>query len=391
MKVLNLVLCSLVIPTAVLAQPQAADKPQRNQYRTGASRGVVRQVIVSPDVHPDRRITFRISAPRASEVSLSFGSLEPQPLSKDSEGLWSITIGPVEPEIYTYRFSVDGLRVLDRNNPNVKAGPRGLDASTVEVPGTPPRFDELQDVPHGAIHIRTYRSTPLKRQRDLYVYVPPDYDRDPEQRFPVLYLRHGGGDDERNWSQDGRAGVILDNLLAQGKAVPMLIVMTDGHTDGTWLGGSSPEGMKILEKELLGDVIPFIESSYRVLPDRDNRAIVGLSMGGGQAFTIGLRNLDTFAWVGEFSSGLVSSADFDLEKHLPGFLGNAAAVNDQLELLYLSCGTEDPRFQGQLDLVDVLKQHNVNHEFVSTPGAHVWMAWRHLLADFAQRLFQQEP
>jgi enterochelin esterase family protein len=374
----------------VFAQARAADKPQRNQYRTGASRGVVRQRIVSPDVHPDRRITFRISAPNASAVSLRLGSSEPQPMSKDDKGLWSITIGPVEPEIYEYTFTVDGLRVLDRSNPYLKTGARGLSASEVEVPGTPPRFDEVQDVPHGAIHIRTYTSTPLKRRRNLYVYVPPGYDRDPGRSFPVLYLRHGGGDDERNWSRDGRAGVILDNLLAQGKAVPMLVVMTNGHTDGTWIGGSGPEGMKTLEKELIGDVIPFIEGDYRVRPDRESRAITGLSMGGGQAFTIGLRNLDTFAWVGEFSSGLISDADFDLETHLPGFLGNAPAVNEKLRLLFLSCGTEDPRFQGQLDLADVLKQNDVNHVFVGTPGAHVWMAWRHLLADFYQRVFQEK-
>jgi enterochelin esterase family protein len=392
MRLLSLVfLCILATSTAVFARAQAADQPQRNQYRTGASRGVVREVIVSPEVHPDRRITFRIRAPRASEVNLSFGSSEPQPLSKDDSGLWSITIGPVEPEIYEYTFTVDGLRVLDGNNPNLKTGARGLSASEVEIPGTPPRFDEVQDVPHGAIHIRTYKSTPLKRQRSLYVYVPPDYEKDSQRRFPVLYLRHGGGDDERNWSQSGRAGVILDNLLAQGKAVPMLVVMTNGHTDGTWAGGSSPEGMAILEKELLGDVIPFVEDNYRVLQNRDGRAITGLSMGGGQAFTIGLRNLDTFAWVGEFSSGLVSDADFDLETHLPGFLSDASAVNDKLRLLFLGCGTEDPRFQGQLDLMEVLKEHGVNHVFVRTPGAHVWKAWRHLLADFMQRVFQQKP
>jgi enterochelin esterase-like enzyme len=391
MRLLTLVLCILVTPMAVFAQAPAAGQPQPNEYRTGASRGVGREVIVSPDVHPDRRITFRIRAPKASEVSLSFGFSEPQPLSKDDSGVWSVTVGPVEPEIYEYTFIVDGLRVLDRNNPHLKTGGRGLGASEVEIPGTPPRFDEVQDVPHGAIHIRTYTSTPLKRRRNLFVYVPPDYDRNPERRFPVLYLRHGGGDDERNWSRDGRAGVILDNLLAQGKAVPMLVVMTNGHTDGSWAGGSSPEGMGILEKELIGDVIPFVESNYRVRPERDSRAITGLSMGGGQAFTIGLKNLDTFAWVGEFSSGLVSDADFDLEKHLPGFLGNAPAVNEKLKLFFLGCGTEDPRFQGQLDLVDVLKQHDVHHVFVSTPGAHVWMAWRHLLADFMQRVFQQKP
>ena len=183
--------------------------------------------------------------------------------------------GPVQPEIYTYVFQVDGVRTLDMANPNLKNG-RALDASVVEIPGSPARFDEVRDVPHGAIHIRAYTSTPLKRQRTMYVYVPPGYDTATARRFPVLYLRHGSGDTEANWSLDGRAGVILDNLLAQRKAVPMLIVMTNGDTDGTWGGGSGPEGIEMLGKELLGDVIPFVEKNYGVAADRDHRAIAGL-------------------------------------------------------------------------------------------------------------------
>jgi enterochelin esterase family protein len=372
-----------------LVAAQAPQPPRRNTYRSPVSGAAAAQRLVSPEVHPDRTVTFRARAPKASEVLLAFGAggAKPQPMTKDAGGVWSITIGPVEPEIYTYTFSVDGVRVLDMANPVLKNG-RAPDASVVEIPGTPPRFDEVQDTPHGAIHIRTYISTPLKRFRKLYVYVPPQYDTEAARRFPVLYLRHGSGDNEANWSEDGRAGVILDNLLARRKAVPMLIVMTNGDTDGTWTGGSSPEAMEILGKELLGDVIPLVEKNYRVLSGPENRAITGLSMGGGQAFTIGLRHLDAFAWVGEFSSGLVSSVDFKLETHLPGFLDDPAAVNRKLKLLFLSCGAEDPRYPGQLDLADALKQHNIRYNWFSTPGVHEWKVWRHSLAEFLQKVFQ---
>jgi enterochelin esterase family protein len=373
-----------VAAAIALAQDQPA--PRRNTYRPPNRGSAAVPRIVSPEVHPDRTITFRVSAPNANSVKLTFGGAA-KPMAKDAAGIWTLTIGPVEPEIYTYSFSLDGARILDMANPVLKNG-RALDASVVEVPGSPPRFDQLQDVPHGAIHIRTYTSTPLQRVRRMYVYVPPQYDSEPARKFPVLYLRHGSGDNEANWSEDGRAGIILDNLLARRQAIPMLIVMTNGDTDGTWLGGSSPEAIELLGKELLGDVIPFVEKHYRVLTGSANRAITGLSMGGGQAFTIGLKHLDTFAWVGQFSSGLVSDADFSLEKHLPGFLDNPAAVNRKLRLLFLSCGTDDPRYNGQLDLVDTLKRHEIRCQWFSTPGIHEWKVWRHSLAEFLQKVFQ---
>jgi enterochelin esterase-like enzyme len=310
-------------------------------------------------------------------------------MSKDEAGVWTATVGPVAPEIYQYNFVVDGVRILDPGNPNLKNG-RAPDSSTVEVAGNPPRFDEVQAVSHGALHIHTYRSTELKATRRLFVYTPPEYDAQPNRRFPVLYLRHGSGDNEENWSTTGRAGVILDNLIAQRKAVPMIIVMPNGDTDGTWAGGSSPEGIELLGQELLADIIPMIDRGYRVARGRENRAIAGLSMGGGQAFTIGLKHMDMFAWVAQFSSGLVSDADFRLEKHLPGFLDHPEDVNRKLKLLFLSCGTEDPRWVGQLDLADNLKRHNIRYQWFPTPGVHEWKVWRHALAELAQKLFAEE-
>ncbi len=375
----------IAVLAGALTAPAQTPAPRPNTYRPsgGAATGAAR--LVSPEIHPDRTVTFRIRAPQATEVALSLGGT--RRMKKDDTGLWSITIGPLEPEIYEYSFTVDGARVLDTANTLLKTGQQ-VSGNLLDVPGVPPRFDQVQEVAHGAIQIRSYTSTPLKQPRQLYVYTPPQYDSEPARRFPVVYLRHGSGDDESTWSIDGRAGVILENLIAQGKAVPALIVMMNGDTDRTWAGGSSAEAMELLGRELIGDVIPLVEKTYRVTPGRQSRAIVGLSMGGGQAFTIGLRNPEHFAWVGEFSSGLLSDADFQLSKHIPGLLENPAATNGKLKLLYLACGADDPRINGHLNLVDRLKAREIRHVWFQTPGAHEWKVWRHALADFLQKTFR---
>ena len=378
----KLIPVAIVAASALIAQDQS--RPKNTYHSTGGASAQAR--LISPEVNADRTIVLRLRAPQAAQVTLSFSGSKP--MTKDAAGVWMATVGPLEPEIYQYNFVVDGVRILDPSNPNLKNG-RSLDASVVEVPGSPPRFDELQAVPHGALSIRTYTSTPLKRTRKLYVYTPPQYDTEPGRRFPVLYLRHGSGDNEENWSDTGRAGVILDNLVAKHKAVPMIVVMPNGDTDGTWTGGSSPEAIELLSQELLSDIVPMIEKNYRVSAGRENRAITGLSMGGGQAFTMGLKHLDLFAWVGEFSSGLVSDTEFKLDKHLPGFLEHPDEVNRKLKLLFLSCGTEDPRYPGQLDLTDTLKQHGIKYVWYPTPGVHEWKVWRHALAEFTQKVFQE--
>jgi len=377
-------LIALPVAAVCVLAAQNPSRPKNTYHAAGGASAPPR--LVSPEVNPDRTIVFRLRAPEATHVALSFSGSKP--MTKGAAGIWTATVGPLEPEIYQYNFVVDGVRILDPSNPNLKNG-RMPDASIVEVPGSPPRFDELQAVPHGALGIRTYLSTPLKRPRKLFVYTPPEYDSEPARRFPVLYLRHGNGDNEENWSDTGRAGVILDNLIAQRKAVPMIVAMPNGDTDGNWAGGSSPEGIELLSQELLGDIIPMIDRAYRVARGRENRAITGLSMGGGQAFTMGLKHMDRFAWVGEFSSGLVSDTDFKLEKHLPGFLDRPEEVNRKLKLLFLSCGTEDPRYPGQLDLADTLKQHGIKYGWYPAPGVHELKVWRHALAEFAQKVFQE--
>ena len=356
--------------------------------------------VVSPAIGPDNRVTFRIKAPKATEVyvSASVGTLNPKPagavkdqpgmwnipMHRDASGLWTLTIGPLEPDVYRYALFVDGVRGIDEANPSVRPGGSIL-WSYFEIPGSPPRFDELQDVPHGSVQYRTYRSTQSKTFRNVVVYVPPDYERYPDRKFPVLYLLHGGGDSEEGWVRLGRAPAIEENLLAQQKTVPMLIVMPYGDTPGD---ATTFEAIEAFGGELFGDVFPIVEKNYRVAANRENRAIAGFSMGGGQSFTLGLRNPDKFAWVGEFSAGAFAQPGFDLEKQVPGFLKNPAGVNQQLKLLFLGCGTEDPRYQGHTRLVDLLTRNGIHQEFHGTPGEHEWKVWRHLLAELMPKLFR---
>ena len=344
-----------------------------------------------PEVHSDRSVTFRIDAPKANEVFLVLpGPASPTAtqnqhvMTRDAKGVWSITIGPLETELYSYTFLVDGTQVIDPHNPFTTRGDNL--ASLVDVPGSPPRFDEMRDVPHGTVHLLTYRSHSFNKGRNLFVYTPPQYDTQSHVRFPVLYLRHGATEHEDAWLTSGRAGVILENLIAERKAVPMIIVMPFGENIGT--GGSSPEGIKLLYDELRDDIMPLIEKRFRTLTGRENRAIAGLSMGAGQAFTMGLSHLDTFAWIGEFSSGMVSDKDYRIETQFPSLVGEPAKLNSQLRLFFLSCGTEDPRYAGQLNLVDSLKRHRIDYIWYSTPGGHEWKVWRHALHDFLPRLFQ---
>lgn len=344
----------------------------------------------SPVVNEDNSITFRVKAPGAQQVALHFDEWEvrPEPMAKDAEGVWSVTIGPVAPRLYQYLFEIDGIRTLDFANPVVKAG-TSVYGSVVEVHGNPARYDEVQDVRHGEVHILRYTSTPLRKPREMYVYVPAAYREKQEALFPVLYLRHGGGDNESSWVNDGRAAVILDNLIASGKAEPMLVVMPNGLTDGSWAGGSTVEGMDTLEKELLSDIIPLIEVRYRVAKDKENRAIAGLSMGGGQAYVLGLRNLDAFAYIGQFSAGIIGDGKFSHAAYTPGVMDRPATVNNQLRLLWISCGTKDPRYEGHLAFVENLAQRGVKHEFHQAAYGHEWEFWRLQLCGFAQRLFKK--
>ncbi|MDD4970479.1 MAG: alpha/beta hydrolase-fold protein [Paludibacter sp.] len=343
----------------------------------------------SPIVNADNSITFRIKAKIANKVHIMFDGWDnpSKELSRDTAGIWSITINSVAPGVYEYFFFIDGVRCLDLANPKVKAG-QALDASIVEVSGFQQRFDELQKIPHGTIYIIKYFSTPLNKMKDLVVFTPAEYETEASRKFPVLYLRHGGGDCETSWYKDGKADVILENLIAAKKAVPMIVVMSNGMTDGSWSGGSSPEGITTLENELISNIIPLVEKRFRVANGSQNRAIAGLSMGGGQAFVIALRNMDTFSWIGEFSAGILSDRDFQIDKYIPGILDNHNDVNNKIKLLWISCGSKDIRFPGYLNFIDMLMKKGINCEAHEMVAGHEWKFWRQQLAEFSQKLFQ---
>ena len=341
--------------------------------------------VLSPEVRPDSTIVFRLRAPKAIKVQLVFG--EGNVLYKDMTeraGVWETTVGPVNPGVYEYRYLVDGMKMLDYTNPNVKTGTQ-IYCNTVEVKGEDPRIDE-RILTGSEVDVISYRSSVLGTFRRVCVYVPEVYYSQPKRTFPVLYLRHGGGDNERSWWENGNADAIMDNAIAFG-AEPMLVVMTNGLADNTWSDGYSPGGISIMEQELVNDVIPLIEQRYRVRKDRESRAIAGLSLGGGQAFVIGLRNLDKFAWVGEFSSGLVSDPSLDLSTY-GIFLDDSDVMNRYLKLLWISCGTEDERWEGHCAFNALLTVNGLKHEFDFAPYGHQWQFWREQLYRFAGRLFK---
>ena len=345
----------------------------------------------SPVVHQDNSITFRLNEPDAKQVAVLFGEwdVEKKQMNKDKSGNWTVTIDKKEPGIYQYNFLVDGhIKKLDPVNPEVKVG-TNVYGSLVEVLGTPSRFDQLQDVPHGEVDIITYRSTALNRTRKMYVYVPRLYQGLSGKEFPVLYLRHGGGDNESSWVNDGRADVILDNLIHKGQAKPMLIVMTNGLIDGSWSSGSTPEGIKNLEDELLSDVIPLVEKRYHVSKNKKDRAIAGLSMGGGQSVVIGLRNPDKFSYVGDFSAGILSDPEIKIDTYVPELFDNSTSINDQLEILWIACGSKDPRYQGHKNFVSLLQNNGIQAEFHEGQYGHEWQFWRNQLRDFSKELFQE--
>jgi enterochelin esterase family protein len=350
--------------------------------------------LVSPEVHADRTVTFRLQAPKATNVAVAGEwissnhaetTVNGEVMKKDDKGVWSVTIGPLEPNTYTYSFNVDGMNIADPVNPAIKLRAR-TSASLVQIPGNKPW--EYREVPHGTVEINYQKSAVLNAERQVYVYTPPGYDKNTSARYPVLYLLHGSGGVAADWTLAGNANYILDNLIAEKKAVPMLIVMPWGHAipiDAPAPKDPAQSNGAMFEQYFLKEVMPMVEAKYRVAPGRDNRAIAGLSMGGGQSAQIGYGHTDLFASVGIFSSAL--GADPQTKYKV---LGDASLANSQMKVLFFGVGKYDTApNKAEKTLTAAMTEKGVKNVFYeSDAGAHVWPVWRNCLTQFAPLLFQ---
>ncbi len=341
----------------------------------------------SPEIHPDRTVTFRIAAPKATEVTVTGEFMKgSKPLVKDDQGAWSITLGPFEPEIYNYNFTIDGVKTIDPGNAAVKFGSTPSTISSIlEIRGDPPAFYDGRPVPHGEIHTLWYHSKSLGTMRRLTVYTPPGYET-AQTRYPVLYLFHGANADETAWTRLGRVNLILDNLFAARQASPFVVVMPFGYgiDPAAPARSGAPSSQELFAKDLIEDVIPLVQARYRVSTGREQRAIAGLSMGGGESLSIGLNHLDLFSYVAGFSAAVRAT---DLDKTYPTVL-HPKEVNTALKLLWIGCGKDDSLLAANQTFAKFLTAHDVKFTFHESGGAHTWMVWRHYLNELAPLLFQ---
>jgi enterochelin esterase family protein len=336
----------------------------------------------SPEVHDDRTVTFRLNAPNAKQVELNPGAIhtvlskgrEPMLFTKGDDGIWSLTIGPLPPDIYAYHLKVDGVQIADPNN-TYAAFTAMPPYSQLVVHGDGPAYYDAQNVPHGIVSRHVYRSEVTKGERELYVYTPPGYD--PKKKYPVLYLLGGSGELPSNWVYDGRVNFIMDNLLAEGKAEPMIIAIPNNQIIHRNHPRHAELTFDIFEKELREHVIPLVDKSYSTVQSPKGRAISGLSMGGRHSMFIGFRSLDVFA-----NFGILSAGDVNAESTLAHFLTDPN-VNKKVDYLFVGQGTKEAEgfFNRRCQaLHDALDKHNIEHEYyIGGHGGHDWGTWRHLL------------
>ena len=358
------------------------------------SRGPQGPQVVSPEVHADRRVSFRVLATNAQAVRLSAGDIpglgRGGEMKKGTNGVWEVTLDPIDPGAYRYNFNIDGVSVIDPRNPATSESNNNV-WSLVYVPGSD--FSDTKDVPHGAVSEVTYHSKALQRFRRMHVYTPPGYESG-KGKYPVFYLLHGAGDSDNAWSTVGRAGFIMDNLIAAKKAKPMVVVMPAGHTRASGFGGARSGSTNVDEfvQDFMGDIVPHIEKNYRVMNDRDQRAIAGLSMGGGQTLSIAIPNLEKFAYVGVYSSGIFGIISTNRtgptwEEQHKDTLSNAK-LKKGLKLFWFGTGKDDFLVQTTRATVDMFKKNGFDVIYDETSGAHTWIVWRNYLHDFAPKLFQ---
>ena len=404
-------------PAAGAAAPVAAPQP-------GGGRGQQGPQVVSPEVGADRAVTLRLLAPKATEVLVTgeiLNGAEPKAMTKGENGIWTVTLPALPPDIYTYAFNIDGVNTPDPRNPWVKlVSATGL-ASQVQVPGDTPQFWDSKPVPHGLLQIVTYESKATNATRQAYVYTPPDYGRT-NTRYPVMYLLHGGGDLDPGWSMTGRAHVIMDNLIAEKKARPMVVVMplargggslglgpsgmspginaagnvAPGAGRGGGRGAAAPGGapapppspapLQAFAQDFIGDLMPVIEKTFRVSTRPEDRAIAGLSAGGAATINTAFSRPDLFRYVVIMSAG----GGQNLEASYPKFFANNAAAAKQMKLIWLGVGDGDFALNGMKALDEVLTRNGVKHPFTIRPGyRHEWRLWRQDLWEFAPLLFQE--
>ena len=382
------VLLTAVCCTEVAAQgfrretfPEGSYSPVTNINRGGY-----------PRVLSDNRVMFRVNAPQAQAVQIDLGGTK-YDMQKAEGGAWTVTTKPQVPGFHYYSLIVDGVSVADPASQTFYGCSRW--SSAIEVKETGMDAFEVQDVSHGEVRTVWYYSKVEEAWRPLMVYTPAGYNES-KNTYPVVYIQHGGGEDHRGWMEQGRTAQIMDNLIAAGKAVPMIVVSSNSNvrssSGGFGGGGYSWQGMQTFRSELIDNIIPFVEKTYRVKKDRKSRAMCGLSMGGGQSFYIGLRDPEVFANVGVFSTGMFGgisgASNFDLEAEVPGMLTDTKTFNRQFDVFFLSCGEQDPRIEYTRTIVKKMRDGGVDVRFNSYPGDHEWQVWRKSLHEFAQYLFK---
>ncbi len=375
---------ALIVPLCASIQslPVFGQAPGRNQPPP----------VVSPELDADRNVTFRIRAPKAAEVKVTGGDLpavgQGKAMAKGENDVWEIKLGPVDPGTYRYHFNVDGVAVVDPRNPK-NSESNDTTWSLLYVPGS--EFMDTKDVPHGAVAEVTYWSSVLERFRRFHAYTPPGYELG-DGKCPVFYLLHGASDSDDSWSSIGRAGFIMDNLIAAGKAKPMVVIMPHGHTSA-----SRPRSRNSgeFEREFMTDIIPHVEKRFRVHTDRANRAMAGLSMGGMQTLNIGIPNLEKFGYLGVYSSGIFGIAgDRGRQPEGPSFEERHMAILDDaqkkegLKLFWFATGKDDFLVETSRATVALFKKHHFDVTYKETNGGHTWINWREYLNEFAPMLFQ---
>jgi enterochelin esterase-like enzyme len=400
--VTNLLLLSFT--AGVLAQEPA--RPVAAPAARPAFRAPAR--IVSSEILPDNKVTFRVYAKDAAKISVSgewqtgFGGTEN--LVRNDTGLFSLTVGPLKPELYGYTFTVDGVRTIDQGNVQVRRDGSNYQSFFI-IPG--PESDlyfNKNDVAHGTITKVWYKSDVLGFQRRVYIYTPAGYEGG-TQKYPVFYLLHGAGGDEDAWTNMGRAAQIMDNLVAQGKAKPMIVVMTNGNANQAGaqnevspIPSTGEQGMAAyqryagkFEEHLVKDVVPFIEKNYRTLTGKDNRAIAGLSMGGAHTQTITNNNPGMFSYIGVYSMGIMNMGPQtqDAAKVEQERIAKLTALkNSGYKLYWIACGKDDFVYKGVVTLRETLDKVGLKYIYRESTGGHTWANWRIYLSEFAPLLFK---